>query len=193
MVFEEEIYDRLGIKSFCIDASIETPPTSRRDFFEFSSLFLSSVTQGSFVSLDDWLEMHSKVVGQADLVLQMDIEGAEYGALLSASPSTIDRFRVILIEIHGLDLLSMPICNVMFRQFLDKLLKNHTPVYANGNNCCGALKFGDIEVPRVLELTLLRNDFMKGSAPLSRAKFSPVANIAGTAPIEMLGWYSQNG
>jgi hypothetical protein len=38
-----------------------------------------------------------------DLILQMDIEGAEWHVLLNVSRDTLRRFRIIVIELHDLE------------------------------------------------------------------------------------------
>jgi len=40
---------------------------------------------------------------QGDLILQMDIEGAEWSVLLNASEAILDRFRIVVLELHYLE------------------------------------------------------------------------------------------
>ena len=54
------------------------------------------------ISLDKWVK---KNVSNAyeDLILLMDIEGAEYRNIISSSETLLKRFRIIVIELHHLE------------------------------------------------------------------------------------------
>ena len=50
------------------------------------------------ISLEEWVKELSPDACN-DLILQIDIEGAEYRNLLAADTSTLNRFRIIIIEL----------------------------------------------------------------------------------------------
>ncbi len=96
-----------------------------------------------------------------DLLLQMDIEGAEFEALFSASADLLSQFRIMIIEFHYLqELLNKPYFTLVSRLF-EKLLRTHSVVHIHPNNCCGSIRSRGLEIPRVAEFTFYRNDRLK--------------------------------
>jgi hypothetical protein len=151
----ESYFAELGIPCFMIDGSVEGLSRSNEKFF-FEKLWLSSVTEeGHSISLDDWI-LKTSVPG--DSVLQMDIEGAEYECLLSAQTSTLNRFRVIVVEFHNLGhILNLSGLRKVQKVF-EKLNETHTAIHVHANNCCPAIKVREISIPAVMEVTYIRND-----------------------------------
>jgi hypothetical protein len=101
----------------------------------------------------------SEFVGRApagDLLLKMDVEGAEWGALDAATPATLSRFEQITLEVHQLHDTSR---YALFGRVMDKLLADFVLVYNHGNNCPGNVawaQLGQWQIPRVFELTFVR-------------------------------------
>ena len=99
-------------------------------------------------------------------MLQMDIEGAEFQTLMSVSTKLIKRFRIIVIELHFLEALKNRWAfEQIYSPFFNKLLGNFDVIHVHPNNCCGVWTFGDIEYPRLVELTLHRKDRSKYLSP----------------------------
>jgi hypothetical protein len=153
--FEAELANR-GMDVFLADYSVDGPAVPHPRFV-FDKRFVGCVTDQRFITLDDW---HAAKVGanDSDLLLQMDIEGAEYETLLAASPSLLGRFRIMIIEFHWLpQLWNQPFFSVVEPVFR-KLLTTHAVVHIHPNNCCGSVKSAGLEIPRIAEFTLLRRD-----------------------------------
>jgi hypothetical protein len=154
--FEESLAE-MGIPSFMVDFSVDQPPITNA-LFDFEKLFLTTRDiPGQTTRLDTWLK--EKAPEQGDLILQMDIEGGEWPVLADVTPETLSRFRIIVLEIHGLDSLftsqvSLGFCRTIF----EKLNDQFSVVHLHANNCCGGLSFRGLQIPRVLELTLIRKD-----------------------------------
>ena len=84
-----------------------------------------------------------------DLLLQMDIEGAEFEALFSASAGLLSQFRIMIIEFHYLqELLNKPYFTLASRLF-ERLLRTHSVVHIHPNNCCGSIRSRGLVIPRV--------------------------------------------
>jgi hypothetical protein len=144
----------LGIDVYLADASVESP-ADEHPRFHFRKAFIGHQTKGDFITMDDW--MRDAIGDQSgDMILQMDIEGWEYKALNAISEENLNRFRIIILEFHGLDYL----LNYKIRAFR-KLLKNHSCVHIHPNNCCAPTPIGSISMPRMMEFTFLRNDRIK--------------------------------
>jgi len=91
--------------------------------------------------------------------LQMDIESAEWKILAATAPDRLARFRIVIIEYHGLPWMSMkPILHRRFMPALKAMSRDFVVVHAHANNCCGAEDLNGIPVPRALEVTYLRRD-----------------------------------
>lgn len=169
--FEEMLYENFGIRSILIDASIDTPPTKRTDFFSFQKKFLGAVTSNDYISLDDWVKSHTLNNTEADLILQMDIEGGELSSLLSCSEETLRRFKVICLEIHFLDTIYLDFFHNTLEQTILKLQEHFSTCYVRANDCCGHFKISGEYFPRIAEVTLIRKDRIKEAAETKKQKF----------------------
>jgi FkbM family methyltransferase len=159
--FEDFLTDRYGIKSYMADFSCDVDEFKtplREGMQTFLKKWLDVTPGEDNISLKDWIR-DNDVSG--DLLLQMDIEGAEYRNVLATPDDTLARFRVVVLEVHGLRaMLDGPSLRGAIAPFFDKLARNFTTVHAHPNNCCGdfVVPGTDVRIPHVLELTLVRND-----------------------------------
>lgn len=153
----------LGIKVFLADASVDQPAEMHDRFF-FTKKFVGVTTNEDFMTMDAWVA--SALPGsQADLLLQIDIEGYEYETFLGASDGLLRRCRIIVAEFHNLDQLwNRPFFHLAERAF-EKILQTHACVHIHPNNCCGILDLEDAPIPRVAEFTFLRKDRISNSSP----------------------------
>lgn len=151
--FELECAEK-GMDVHMADASVDSP-ADQHPRFHFRKSFIGNRTEGDFVTMDDWI---AEAIGerQGDLILQMDIEGWEFRALNAISEENLQRFRIIIMEFHGLDYL-LPYKIRTFR----KILKNHSCVHIHPNNCCEPAEIGGVCIPRMMEFTFYRNDRIK--------------------------------
>ena len=86
-----------------------------------------------------------------NIFLKLDIEGGEYELLECLTQEQIRRFKQIVIEIHR------PYAYNKFN-LIKKLFTNHRLIHLHANNCCGTTNIIGIEMPKIIELTLIRND-----------------------------------
>lgn len=153
--FEEDLLAR-GIRSFLADGSVDGPPSSLREFV-FDKKFLGSLESDTHLTLGSWVNQHLPW-HNGDLLLQMDIEGAEYAVLLEASREVLRRFRILTIEFHYLEqLVNRRMFGIMTAVFA-KLRQDFTVVHLHPNNASGLIRAGSIRLPHLLEITFLRND-----------------------------------
>lgn len=154
---------RRGMKAFLADKSVDKP-AEENELFHFTKKFVGSVSGNDFMTLDDWVAS-SLPSTDSDLLLQIDIEGAEYEVFLSASEALMRRFRIIVVEFHSLEQLwNKPFFDLAKRAF-DKVQKFHSCVHIHPNNCCVAVTRDGIEIPSVMEFTFLRADRIERSSP----------------------------
>ena len=157
--FEEELSSLYGTKSFMIDASISTPQVNNKDFI-FEEKFLSSRSIDKFITLSDWI---NKTINDetAKMLLQMDIEGAEYEVLAYEDSETLSKFCVIVIEFHDFqnifDRNQLGVINGIF----EKLYRDFSICHVHPNNNSNEVNSMGLSIPKVLEITFIRNDFFE--------------------------------
>jgi hypothetical protein len=160
--FEAALGDR-GIRVFLADFSVDRPAEPHPKFV-FDKKFVGALSDETFMTLDEWKNAHIPDY-TGDLLLQMDIEGAEFESLLGASPALLAQFRIMVIEFHYLqDFWNRPVFELVSRVFR-KLLLTHSVVHIHPNNCCGSVKSRGLEIPRVAEFTFYRHDRLRRRDP----------------------------
>jgi hypothetical protein len=152
--FDYEMADR-GIDVYMVDASVAGPPV-QHERFHFTAKFLDTYNSNSTITLEDYCKTISD--GRGDLVLQMDIEGAEYRVLAATSEAVLFRFRIMVIEFHGVRHLRSPIRARKISAVFRKLLRSHRVVHIHPNNCGMLARVGAFEIPDTLEFTFYRSD-----------------------------------
>lgn len=150
--FENDLADR-KIHSFLADYSVDGPPISRPEF-TFDKKFLGATDNEQFFTLASWKDKYLKGYS-GDLILQMDIEGGEYPVIFNTPDQLLRQFRILVIEFHGLDRLLDPFTFELLAPCFKKVSEHFHIVHLHPNNCCGSVRWGDIEIPRVMEFTLI--------------------------------------
>lgn len=153
--FEETLADDYGIRSYLADRSVDAPPVAH-PLFEFEKKFLGTRNDDDTLRLQDWVE--EKAETGDDLMLQMDIEDAEYDVIIDTPRETFARFRIIVIEFHKLHELLTVRDLRLIRAIFGKITAQHTVVHIHPNNVKPLVLHGDIAIPPLIEVTLLRND-----------------------------------
>lgn len=144
-----------GIPCFLADASVDGL-VQPHPLATFDKLFLGPRTEGIFISLDDWVQRYAG--GGGDLLLQMDIEGAEYETLAAASDETLARFRIIMIEFHGFHRMFSPKHLAKMEPVFRRLSEQFALLHLHPNNAAPAVSAGGITLPPVFEATYIRKD-----------------------------------
>jgi hypothetical protein len=153
-VFEQDC-SNLGMAVHLADASVSGPADEIAGPWSFEKKFLGLADEAEFINFDRWV--HRRSPGTTDLLLQMDIEGAEYDVIRSMSDDVLNRFRHMIIEFHDLHSLWQMTSQDKFAS-LNKILRTHTPVHIHANNCCPVKTLNDIDIPRVIEITFTRHN-----------------------------------
>ncbi len=194
--FEDQLAGSYGIKSFMCDFTsdpdkLRTPLIDGLQTFEKKWLDVEAGPDN--LDINGWVAENTSPTG--DCILQIDIEGAEYRNLLHASEDTLARFRMIVIELHGLYLLrDSAFMRGIFRPVMQKLAKQFVCCHAHGNNCCGTAHYTDEwSVPNVLELTFLRRDRVRAEAlKLSIPHPKDDINVSWNPPVRLAGAWLRN-
>ena len=96
--------------------------------------------------------------GRRDLVLKMDIEGAEWPVLEEVSSETLSSFAQIVIELHGLIDVLTPAGHTRIVAALAKLAETHQPIHVHGNGYELPVWIGGLVLPQVLEVSYVRRE-----------------------------------
>lgn len=153
--FEDQLADR-HIRSFLADHSVNGPPVSRPEFV-FDRKYIGANDSDTCMTLGSWKQRYLPEY-RADLLLQMDIEGGEYEAILSTPDDILRQFRIAVIEMHWLERLFDPFAFRIMNACFQKLLSRFYVVHLHPNNCGGCVREDDIEVPHVMEMTFYNRD-----------------------------------
>jgi len=133
-------------------------PIREAELFEFSKTFIGGYKRENFITLEQWVA-ESCEDDDKDLLMQMDIEGFEYEVFSCVSDELLNRFRIIVIEFHNLDILDKTKPRIF-----KKLLNTHSCLHLHPNNCCGPVKVFNLEIPKVMEFTFLRKDRIESAS-----------------------------
>ena len=186
--FELELARR-GQRVFLADYSVDGP-AARHPSFVFDKRFVGCLTNEQFITLDDWTAAKLGA-DRSDLLLQMDIEGAEYETLLAASPSLLSRFRILVIEFHWLPQLWNEPFFALAAPAFKRLLATHAVVHIHPNNCCGSVKSAGLEIPRIAEFTFLRRDRLKSTSYRTTFPHALDRPNVAKAPLDLPAcWYT---
>jgi len=153
--FEEELAERYSIKSFMADFSVDKPPIPNK-LFHFDKKFLGNKNDKKFIRLEDWVK--SNTIDNSDLILQMDIEGAEYEVIIDTPKDVFKKFRIMAIEFHSLDMIFNKNAFKMVEAVFEKLGSDFTVAHIHPNNSRPIISKNSIDIPELLEFTFLRND-----------------------------------
>lgn len=146
----------LGMRAHLADASVDAPQFAD-DRLDFIPKFVRAVPDADSITLDHWVSA-AEPERADDLLLQIDIEGDEWGVFLDAPSTVLDRFRIIVAEFHDLERLFLADSFPFLALAFEKLLQTHTCVHIHPNNCRRPSTKGGITIPNVVEFTFLRND-----------------------------------
>lgn len=183
--FEEAMLAR-GIPCYLADASVAGPPIEDSRLY-FEPLFLGAETRGRYISLDDWIARNAPSSG--DIVLQMDIEGAEYEVLAAASDATLRRFRWMVIEVHKLHRILRGHGLRRATEMFARLNELFAVVHLHPNNAAREVGYAGISVPPLIEMTFLRRDRISHSSPVQNFPHSlDVTNVPSMPEIELPEW-----
>jgi len=168
--FEDHLLADWGIPSLLVDAS------STEDGFETPMLtgqfllrkWLKPSACEDAISLEEALN-HPIVDSSKDLLLQLDIEGAEYVNINAWATGLLQRFRIIIVEFHALSALELPWRSESkgIMRAIAKIGATHTCIHLHPNNCCGyfSLSGSGFDIPNVVECTFIRNDRIAHCSP----------------------------
>jgi hypothetical protein len=157
--FEQDCISR-GIPCFLADWSVDSPPPYLRGY-SFLKKFVGAYNDDRTITIDDWVNTCLPNDFKDDLILQMDISGAEFETILAISINTLKRFRIIVVEFHNSEALRSRAFYKIYYSAVKKLRSEFESVHVHPNNCCVIADIAGAKIPRVFEVTFLRKDRVK--------------------------------
>ncbi|MEI8699540.1 FkbM family methyltransferase [Mesorhizobium sp. ISC15] len=160
--FDNAMADR-GIDVYMADASVDGPPVNNSKF-HFIKKYLGVVDDEVNIRLDQI----GSLISDDDLILQMDIEGAEWRVLLDTSSQMLNRFRIMIIEFHDLKQMFSHFSFDLMEATFHKILQTHSVVHLHPNNILKPYLFNGVLIPSIMEVTFYRNDreFLREVQPI---------------------------
>lgn len=163
-VFSPGVSDTLGFDQemalmvgacYLADASVE-PPENMAENMTFVQKYLGTKNEGNIITLESWVNSHTEP--EDDLLLQIDIEGAEYDVLNITPDYVMQKFRHILIEYHHLDRVFDRTQFDKMSATVRKLADTHVLCHLHANNASPFYTFDGRQIPPLLEATYIRKD-----------------------------------
>ena len=103
--------------------------------------------------------------GRTDLLLKMDVEGAEWLTLTQPQPADLRPFSQIVLELHGLSALRDESRGPQLLAAMQHIARYHAPVHVHANNYDELVRFDSWWFPNAIEVSLVRNDLMSNPRP----------------------------
>lgn len=138
------------------DHTVDEAPL-KKDFFHFSKEGVGPAQTSNC----NTIENHIKGNGDSDkqLLLKMDVEGAEWDILFHTPGSVLNLFNQIAIEVHGLGT-DLTIAQINKKnKVLQKINNLFYLFHVHANNYLPLYYIGGFKVPDVLELTYINKKY----------------------------------
>lgn len=151
-----------GYDVFMYDMTIDKLPYENEKFHFFKEGIGGVKDETKLLdTLDNFIARNGHK-NNSDMILKMDVEGAEWNFLETVSSETLNKFDQIVFEFHDLTVPKTSAEMERTINLIDKINATHTLVHLHGNNYRQFINVEDIGViPDVLELSYLRTENYK--------------------------------
>lgn len=152
--FENDLMKKYNIKSFMIDPN-KIPKKIIPKKAKFINKHLAINENKDAISINKFLN-HNE-----DIIFKMDIEGDEYLNLINIDEKKLSKIRIMILELHDLRNLRSQFFFKTFDQTINKLSKYFYFCHLHPNNTSKITKIGKIQIPDMLEVTLINKKRVK--------------------------------
>jgi hypothetical protein len=160
--WEDDISRRVGgnVDVLMYDPTID-PPTVSNPQLKFYKLGIcgSNTKAKDLLTFDEILKKDGNF-DKENIVLKIDVEGAEWDAFKTVSREVLEKFCQIVVEFHDMCNLSDANYNSMMGA-LSNLSQTHEVIHVHANNFGDYQVIGGIPMPQTLEITYLRKEGWK--------------------------------
>jgi hypothetical protein len=151
----ELVFAEQGIKCHLADGSVPGPPDPHPQF-QFTRKFIGRRSDEQTVDFRSWVETFYPSGNSA--ILQMDIEGGEYESILGVDGHFLRKFKVMVLEVHCLNILTSQEGYLAGAAFFDRLRRDFHVCHLHVNNYIRPVRYRGLVYPSDIELTLVRKD-----------------------------------
>ena len=139
------------------DHTVKSLPVEHPNFtWHRLGVAATAKAKSSLITLAEMAAMLPQTGGAP--ILKMDIEGAEWEVLATASRETLAQFAQISLELHDLLRLQEPEYGALVLKALENLSADFVIVHVHANNCGIFGYVGGFPMPDILEISLIRRD-----------------------------------
>lgn len=140
------------------DMTIDALPFKHKNFHFFKQGIGGTKNDAELLdTLENFVEINGHTNNQ-NMILKMDVEGAEWGFLETVSTDLLNKFDQIVFEFHDL---IKPKNSVQVEKIIaafKKLNLTHTPIHVHGNNYGPYINIERLGIfPDVPEITYVKN------------------------------------
>ena len=165
--WDQEIAAR-GIPVAMFDHTIRKPPVPVPNS-TFHRIGIGSMETRHLRPLDQLVSL-TGWAGRDDLLLKMDVEGAEWSALTQTGAVNLESFTQIVIELHGLGVLRDERTATAVFAAIEHLCASHIPIHVHANNYDELVRFGSWWFPDAIEVSFIRRDLLPLAKPASELR-----------------------
>lgn len=184
--FELDLANK-GIRCFLADYSVDQPAVYH-DNFHFLKKFISNEKGPEFIDFESWIKLSNIESLNSDYILSMDIEGYELEVLLSAKDETLEKFRIIVLELHGIERIFHKPILLLYKLFIAKLLNNFYICHIHPSNAYQPIIRHGVDIPCILEISLINKNRVN-STNIKTVEFLPhpldVPNVTGNPDVNL--------
>ena len=144
-----------GYDVFMYDHTIDSLPEENERFHWFKLGISDSSTNDERLKTLECLIGQNHHEGKQNMILKMDVEGAEWGFLENVKPETLNRFSQILFEFHGMN---EPRFYGRIPNILRKLNQTHKLIHIHGQNAGYYICTGGKTFCNQIEVSYVRSD-----------------------------------
>lgn len=155
ITWDEFMADK-GIDVYCYDHTIDCLP-KENDRLHFNKIGISGIdkSEEKLLSMSSILHRNCHD-GVRNIILKMDVEGAEWDFFESVSSDLLNCFSQMTFELHAMTYRTKRKTIAV----LKKINKTHQAIWIHANNYGGVDNAGNISIPDLLEITYVnRNQY----------------------------------
>jgi hypothetical protein len=159
--FDAEMAAR-GHRVFMFDHTVQGPAGGIPPGAQFTKEGVGPVPapERRLDTVENHLRRHG-CLGRRDLILKMDVEGAEWPVLATLPDAVLDGFEQIVVELHGFQALAEDGLRAVIQAALARLNGRFTLCHVHGNAHAGIRLAEGVPVLPALEATYVRTDLVE--------------------------------
>lgn len=144
-----------GYDVFMYDHTVEKLPEENSRFHFFRQGIADGVTQDERLKTLEYFIEQNHHEEKRNMILKMDVEGAEWGFIESVKPDTLRKFSQIVLEFHGINEYETSEHKL---KLLAKINMTHQLIHLHINNCVNYVSFGGKKFGGVIECSYVLRD-----------------------------------